>query len=221
MPVPILSTLAIDSAVAVALVDADPTRTGLVIQNRGPSNIYVGPDSSVTVQTGALIQPNSPAPYFSSTPAALYGIGQGPATIVVREAFGGGDSGKIQQQGSPNDVLTDAWDTSNNALRAVNPNGSPIGLLPGVKAAPAAVAVTITTPVLLAAASQTRYAVTFVNLGPTNTIYLGRDSTVTIANGYPLPVGQSFTDTLSGDAWYGVAAVATCDVRVLAVNAPA
>jgi hypothetical protein len=71
--------------------------------------------------------------------------------------------------------------------------------------------------ILLSAANSAYVARTFYNLGATNTIYLGRDNTVTTATGYPVPVNTSFTDTASTDDWYAIAGVASCDVRVVEV----
>jgi hypothetical protein len=88
----------------------------------------------------------------------------------------------------------------------------------GNKSGPQAISVPTTAGgIILAAADTSRYAVLIYNVGP-NTIYLGRDNTVTTATGYPVPSGSSFVDTISGDAWYAIAVTGACDVRIITIG---
>ena len=92
----------------------------------------------------------------------------------------------------------------------------------GSKSAPAAVAFAADPAPVAAsvlAANVNRRAALIANAG-VNTVYLGRDNTVTVANGIPLGPGASLTDSWSSDAWWGImAANEAGDVRVVEVTA--
>jgi len=75
---------------------------------------------------------------------------------------------------------------------------------------------------LLTAVNNTRTRLAIFNNGSA-AIFIG-DATVTTANGFPVPAGQSFSvsandmgpaDLLFGGAWYAIVAASTNDVRVL------
>lgn len=83
------------------------------------------------------------------------------------------------------------------------------------KSAPAAIAVTAVTICL--ASNKHRLSAVFVNAHASIACYLGKDATVTTANGIPLAAGASFTDSFSTDAWYVIPASGTTDLRVLEV----
>ena len=85
----------------------------------------------------------------------------------------------------------------------------------GSKSAPTAVSVASTATSILAANTSRKAA--FIANNGTQTVYLGRDNTVTTANGLPLAAGQTWPDDTSTDAWYGIVASGTCDVRFLEV----
>lgn len=71
--------------------------------------------------------------------------------------------------------------------------------------------------VLLLAANVNRKMALLVNAG-SNTVYLGKDTSVTVANGIPLLPNASLTDDVSTDAWYGImAANQAGDVRIVEV----
>lgn len=72
------------------------------------------------------------------------------------------------------------------------------------------------TATLILAANADRERALIVNNG-SQTIYLGKDNTVTTANGLPLAAGASLEDDRTSDAWYGIVASGTADVRVLEV----
>lgn len=78
----------------------------------------------------------------------------------------------------------------------------------GTKTAPASVGVTnaVGGQTLLAANPNRKVAI-IVNTS-VNIVYLGKDATVTVANGVPLAAGASFRDDFSNDAWQAIAAVA-------------
>lgn len=84
------------------------------------------------------------------------------------------------------------------------------------KSAPTAVAPT-TSATLLLAANTARGVCLISNAHASATVYLGRDNTVTSSNGVPLPAGETLTDGLSTDAWWGIMASGTGDVRVLEI----
>ncbi len=66
------------------------------------------------------------------------------------------------------------------------------------------------------AANDNRKSASLKNTGAA-TVYLGL-SDVTINTGYPLAAGESLTDGVSLDAWYGITASGTADVRVIEVS---
>lgn len=77
-------------------------------------------------------------------------------------------------------------------------------------------AVTVsTTATLLSDTGPRSLARVFYNNGSA-TIFIGKDD-VTTANGFPVPAGASFTDEFSMDAWYGIVASGTEEMRVLEV----
>ncbi len=49
------------------------------------------------------------------------------------------------------------------------------------------------------------------------TVYLGKDTTLTAANGYPLETGDVLEDTASIDAWWAITAADTGDVAIIEV----
>ncbi|MHB8409828.1 MAG: hypothetical protein ACYDHY_17375 [Acidiferrobacterales bacterium] len=81
------------------------------------------------------------------------------------------------------------------------------------KSAPVTVSVT-TAATLILAANGSRVVANIANVS-TQTVYLGRDNTVTTANGWPLGAGSNMEDRETTDAWYGIVAVGTADVRPL------
>lgn len=94
-----------------------------------------------------------------------------------------------------------------------------VGTGKGTKSAPSAISVGTGATLILAANSQRKSAL----IGNNNatggaTLFLGRDATVTVSNGYPLAAGASFTDASTKDAWYGIVASGSCDARVLEIS---
>lgn len=73
----------------------------------------------------------------------------------------------------------------------------------GKKTAPRAVAIN-TGAVRLVQVNALREMSIIANSG-TVAIYLGRDNTVTTANGLPLAAGASLTDDVSDDEWWAIA----------------
>lgn len=69
----------------------------------------------------------------------------------------------------------------------------------------------------LVAANATRLSVTIQNVG-TVPAYLGKDNTVTTSTGLYLAAGASLDDTASRDAWWGITASGTADLRVCEVS---
>ena len=70
-----------------------------------------------------------------------------------------------------------------------------------------------TADLLLAANADRISAIIAVEAGSV-TVYLGADSGVTSSPGFPLAAGETFTDRSSVDAWWGITASGTADVRV-------
>ena len=68
----------------------------------------------------------------------------------------------------------------------------------------------------VAAADPERISLTIHNAG-TVTVYLGKDNTVTTSNGFPLVAGATLSDETSVDAWWGITASGTGDLRIIAV----
>lgn len=49
------------------------------------------------------------------------------------------------------------------------------------------------------------------------TVYLGKDNTVTTANGFPLLPGASLEDDRTSGAWFGITAAGTGDLRIMEI----
>jgi hypothetical protein len=73
-----------------------------------------------------------------------------------------------------------------------------------------------TTATELKAANANRKVIVLYNAG-SPTVYLGKDNTVTSSTGLPLVEGASLTDEYSTDAWWGITASGTGDIRVIEV----
>jgi hypothetical protein len=73
-----------------------------------------------------------------------------------------------------------------------------------------------TSATLVLAANTSRKTATIYNNGSV-TVYLGKDATVTTANGLPLPVGATLEDDSTTSAWYGITASGTGDLRIVEV----
>ncbi len=67
---------------------------------------------------------------------------------------------------------------------------------------------------LLLAANANRISALIVNNGA-QTVYLDVANTVSTTASVPLLTGASLTDNSSNDAWYGLAASTTGDIRVI------
>lgn len=70
---------------------------------------------------------------------------------------------------------------------------------------------------LIVSANPSRTSLTLRNAGSV-TVYLGRDATVTATSGYPLEAGEIMEDTDSIDAYYGITASGTGDIRSIEVS---
>lgn len=66
------------------------------------------------------------------------------------------------------------------------------------------------------AANASRKCAVIYNNG-TQTVYLGKDSSVTTSNGMPLLAGATLVDDHSVDAWWGITASGTGDLRIYEV----
>jgi len=78
-------------------------------------------------------------------------------------------------------------------------------------------AISVTTAATsIIAANTARKGLIITNNG-TVPVYLGIAG-VTTANGIPLPAGASLTDDVTTDAWYGIVASGTADVRVVEIS---
>ena len=73
-----------------------------------------------------------------------------------------------------------------------------------------------TSATLLLAANGSRQSALLSNNG-SQTVYVGKNSSVTTSNGVPIPAGSSLTDKSSRDAWYGITASGTGDMRICEV----
>lgn len=69
----------------------------------------------------------------------------------------------------------------------------------------------------IVSASASRIAVSIYNNG-SQTVYLGKDNTVSSTNGMPLVAGGSMSDDVSSDAWWAVTASGTGDLRIIVVE---
>lgn len=74
-----------------------------------------------------------------------------------------------------------------------------------------------TTATEVVAAYRSRKQVTLRNVGTVD-VYLGVDNTVTTANGFLLAVGETYDDTNTGSAYWGIVASGSGDLRVLEVK---
>ena len=66
------------------------------------------------------------------------------------------------------------------------------------------------------AANSSRITAVIQNVGTVD-VYIGKDNTVTTTNGLLLAAGASLTDDSSTDAWWGITASGTADLRILEV----
>lgn len=85
------------------------------------------------------------------------------------------------------------------------------------KSAPVAVAPTASAASAVAA-NNARRSLIIQNVSTSAIIYLGKDATVTAANGIKLNPGDSFEDTLSTDAWFAITNSGTGDLRYIEVT---
>lgn len=74
-----------------------------------------------------------------------------------------------------------------------------------------------TSATLLLAANNGRVKALLANAGSA-TVYLGKDNTVTPSTGLPLVAGAIYEDEASLDAWYGILAAGTGDVRIVEIS---
>lgn len=72
-----------------------------------------------------------------------------------------------------------------------------------------------TTAGQIVAANTARNQVRIKNTHASAIVYLGKDATVTAANGYPLAVGEELIDEISTDAWFAIMAAGTGAVHVI------
>lgn len=92
-----------------------------------------------------------------------------------------------------------------------------VGYRPGTKTYAAVTVPATAGGILISAASGSRMSLAIFNTGSA-TLYIGSDASVTTSNGYPVPAGTSFTDSVSIDAWYGICATSTLDIRTMTVT---
>lgn len=83
----------------------------------------------------------------------------------------------------------------------------------GEKTFPAVDPQPTTDAALVLAANDLRLSAAIYNNGA-QTVYMGKDSGVTTETGFPLLSGGAIEDDDSNDAWYGVVASGTADLRV-------
>lgn len=103
---------------------------------------------------------------------------------------------------------------TSNRFEPAGPN-NPLSVI-GVRGTGTTGAVSVgTTPTLLHAADDDLISLTVFNNGA-DPVYLG-GATVTTATGIPVAAGQARQLVVTGEAWYGVVATGTADVRVLSV----
>jgi hypothetical protein len=69
---------------------------------------------------------------------------------------------------------------------------------------------------LALAANADRERALIYNNG-SQTVYLGKDATVTTANGLPLVSGASLEDDRTADAWWAIVASGTGDLRIVEI----
>lgn len=84
--------------------------------------------------------------------------------------------------------------------------------VPGLTRANGAVSVASTATVILAASDLAKKRI--IKNNGTQTVYLG-DASVTTANGMPIDPGEAWVDEDGCDAWYGIVASSTADVRYI------
>jgi len=84
----------------------------------------------------------------------------------------------------------------------------------GRKTAPLAITVNVT-PTLLAPLDGHRVAFLVHNNEAQTVMYIGRDNTLTAANGVPVAAGDTFTESDSYDEWWGIVAAASADARII------
>lgn len=71
-----------------------------------------------------------------------------------------------------------------------------------------------TSAAVVLSANALRTSCLIQNVGTVD-VYLGKDNTVTTTNGIKLAAGASLADDASVDAWWGITASGTADLRVL------
>ena len=96
------------------------------------------------------------------------------------------------------------------------PHGQRIAHVPiGTKAGFTA---TIATTATLIRAGNSRRSSLVMAIASGGPVYLGRDNTVSVANGVPWSSGTVLTDDDSNDDWWGIVASGTADVRGIEVT---
>lgn len=73
-----------------------------------------------------------------------------------------------------------------------------------------------TTATQIFATNVNRHQASFYNSGSV-TVYIGTSNSVTTSNGYLVPSGQHFTDTLTTSSWYGIVAAGTAVLSTIEV----
>lgn len=85
----------------------------------------------------------------------------------------------------------------------------------GTKTVSRATPVAATAGQLLAANANRKEAILKNNAA--NTIYLGKDATVTAANGFALAAGETMEDDRSTDAWWGITVTGAGEVHIIEI----
>jgi hypothetical protein len=162
-----------------------------------------GSGGAVTIADGADVALGSKADAPVTTPSS-------PASVTARLA---GIESTLQAtptaaipvtiQNAGLTGTTPLGDTSADAIYVIPAKGT---------LTTSAVSVTSTATLLQAATSSPKGLLIYNN--GTTTIYVGSTSGVTTATGIPVPAGQSYSDSVSTSAFYGICTTGSNDVRV-------
>lgn len=87
--------------------------------------------------------------------------------------------------------------------------------MPSNKTVPATIEVDTTATLLAAQEYPSRDG--FICQPIDGDIWLGSDNTVTVVTGIKVPLGETFTDSLTGDDWYAIAG-GTVSVAVIVIG---
>lgn len=151
---------------------------------------------------------------YAAAEVALYDANGNPLLKAAASTYGSTDAG-VPQLAVRKDAPSALGAADGNYQMAISGPDGALWVRPtqGTKTFTAPAPTTTAGSIV---AASTRKQASIFNNGSV-TVYLGKDNTVTAANGYPLPAGASLDDDKTTDAWWGITASGAGDLRVLVI----